>query len=125
MEEIKNEEAMLAVEAKVKKAYASGINWIWFVEYEDAGEGKVKLLYHYRVHRGEEMPEEAFKHAFNIIEKGRDKYGNLPSGYKIGDPRIADKLVLDNDYDNPFEVVNPRDIFSYQRPRKKRSKNKK
>ena len=96
-------------------AHRSGINWNWFIEYEPAGPGKIRVLRHYRIHHGSKMPEGAFKHEYDLLEKHQDKYGNLPPGYKIGDQRIANRLVIDHDYDNPLKVVNPKYVFGYPR----------
>lgn len=53
------------------------------------------------------MPAGAFKHEYTIIEKYQDKYGNLS-------PRIATKLVIDQDYDHPLKIVNPKETFTYE-----------
>ena len=94
-------------------ANRQGINWNWFVEYELVSPGKVRILRHYRIHHGDKMPPGAFERIYDLLEKGQDKYGNMPDSYKIGDPRIANKLVIDGDYDNPLKVVNPKYVFSY------------
>ncbi len=98
---------------RARTAHQSGINWTWFLRYRIPKPGKIEILHHWRVHHGDAMPKHN-QAGFDIIEKGQDKFGNSPKGYKIGNPRIADRVVLGRDYNHLLKVVNPKHIFDYR-----------
>lgn len=92
-----------------------GQNWSWFLRYTVTGR-EVEIIRHWRLsndpaRRQEPLPQTTT--AFRILERGSDRFGNTDFNNPVSADRIADRVVLDNDFNNPFTVSNPRGVFDY------------
>ncbi len=97
-------------------ARANGINWTWFLTYEPLPGHKIRILRHWREHHGESKTTDD-GHTFQILEKGANKWGNkYAEGFdkELSTSRIADRVIIDNDWEHPLTVVNPKYVFDYR-----------
>lgn len=79
----------------MKTAYDTGINWIWYCDYEIHPNG-IEIKNHYRIHKGEGPHPEASL-SYRMIEDSN---------------RIVQAISIGSE---TFPVVNPQHVFSYGR----------
>jgi len=94
-------------------ARRTGINWDWFLRYQPLPSQKCRIVGHWREHHAEIRTQDDGE-TFTILEKGQDKLGNPDWNDPFTKQRIANRVVIDDDWENPLEVVNPRYVFSYR-----------
>ena len=99
----------------VSYAIHDGINWNWYLEYRLSGQD-IEIYRHWRIHKGD-TGHPSTRTEFMIIENAMDKFGNIDFDNPDHVKRIATKVVLNNDYDNPYTVLNPKYVFDYEPPK--------